>query len=273
MDYFFLFSIFCNIIKLEGNDNDMNIIDAVIILIILSGAVFGFKRGFTKQVLSFLGVFLVVVLAFWLKNPVSIFLYEHLPFFKFGGVLKGVTILNIALYELFSLFILIAVFTFVLKILIFASSVFERILSFTIVLGIPSKILGAIVGVIESFVWIFIILYILSLPVLHIEVVENSKLRPGILKNTPILSGFANETLKVVEEFTSLKEKYEQTPNANDFNRDTLDLFLGYNIITVDSVDRLIEKDKLQIDGVEEVLECYRNHTARECRERKEEQK
>ncbi len=248
----------------------MNIIDAIIILMILLGAVIGFKRGFTKQVLSFLGVFLVVVLAFWLKNPVSIFMYEHLPFFKFGGVLKGVTVLNIALYEFIALLILVAILTVILKLLLFASSIFEKILNFTIILGIPSKILGAIIGALESFVWIFIVLYILSLPVFHIGVVEDSKMRPSILKNTPILSLFADETLKVVEEFTSLKEKYEQAPNANEFNKDTLDLFLGYNIITINSVDKLIEKNKLQIDGVEEVLECYRNHTARECRERKE---
>ncbi len=246
----------------------MNIIDAIIILMIFLGAVVGFKRGFTKQVLSFLGVFVVVVLAFWLKNPVSIFMYEHLPFFKFGGVLKGVTVLNIALYEFIALLILVAILTVILKLLLFASSIFEKILNFTIILGIPSKILGAIIGALESFVWIFIVLYILSLPVFHIGVVEDSKMRSCILKNTPILSLFADETLEVIEKFTSLKEKYEQAPNANEFNKDTLDLFLGYNIITINSVDKLIEKNKLQIDGVEEVLECYRNHTARECRER-----
>lgn len=247
----------------------MNIVDAIIILIILLGAAVGFKRGFTKQVLSFLGIFVVIVLAFWLKNPVSIFFYEHLPFFKFGGVLKGVTVLNIALYEFVALLILMLIFTTILKVLVFASSIFERILKFTIILGIPSKILGAIVGVIESFVWVFIILYILSLPVFNIGIIKESKFRSNILKNTPLLSHFADNTLKVIEEFTDLKEKYEQTPNANEFNKETLDLFLSYNIITVKSVDKLIEKDKLQIEGIETVLECYREKTPAECRKKR----
>ena len=248
----------------------LSLIDAVIILVILSGAVFGFKRGFTKQVLSFLGIFLVVVLAFILKNPISIFLYEHLPFFKFGGILKGVTVLNIALYEIVALLIIMSLLTLILKVLVFASSIFEKLLNFTIILGIPSKILGAIVGVIEAFVWVFIILYILNLPVFHIPFVNESKLKDGILKNTPILSNFADDTLKVIEKFTSLKEKYESSPNANEFNKETLVLFLDYNIITIKSVDKLIEKDKLQIDGIEQVLTCYREHEAKECRERKE---
>lgn len=244
----------------------MNIIDAIIILFLLVGVAIGFKRGFTKQILSFLGIFVVVILAFWLKNPVSIFFYEHLPFFKFGGILKGVTVLNIALYEFIALFVILSLLTIILKVLLFASSIFEKLLKFTIILGIPSKILGAFIGVVESFVWVFIILYVISLPVFNIAIVKDSKLRSGILKNTPILSHFADDTLKVIEEFTDLKEKYEQAPNANAFNKETLDLFLGYNIITIKSVDKLIEKNKLQIDGVEEVLTCYREKTPAECR-------
>ena len=241
----------------------LNIVDAIIILVILAGAVFGFKRGFTKQLLSFVGIFLVVILSFVLKNPISIFLYEHLPFFKFGGILKGVTVLNIALYEFIALLIIMSILTLILKLLVFASSIFETILKFTIILGIPSKILGAIVGMIESFVWVFIGLYILSLPMFHIDMVNSSHLKDGILKNTPILSNIAGDTVRVIE-------KFEKSPNANEFNKETLKLFLDYNIITVKSVDQLIAKNKLEIDGIENVLSCYREHSVKECRERNE---
>ncbi len=247
----------------------MNIIDVAIVLILLLGVIVGFKRGFTKEVLSFLGFFIIVVLAFWLKNPVSIFLYEHLPFFKFGGILKGVTALNIALYEFIALFVILAILTILLKVLVFASSIFEKILKFTIVLGIPSKILGAIVGALESFVWIFILLYIFTLPVFHIEVLTTSKLKDNILKNTPVLSNFADKTLSVIEEFTALKEKYEEAPNANEFNKETIDLFLKYNIVTVESVDQLIKQNKLEIDGIEDVLKCYRTETTPLCENQK----
>lgn len=77
----------------------MNGFDAAIILILIMGAVVGFKRGFTYEVVSTVGFFLVLILAYFLKNPLSVFLYEHLPFFKFGGIFKGVTVLNIFLYE------------------------------------------------------------------------------------------------------------------------------------------------------------------------------
>ena len=236
----------------------MNIIDVSIILIVLLGAVVGFKRGFTKELVSFVGFLLIVILAFTLKNPISIFLYENLPFFKFGGALKGVTVLNIALYELIAFLIVFAVLTFLFKIVLLASSIFEKILTLTIILGIPSKILGAILGAVEYFIYVFIGLYILSLPVFHLDIVNESKYRLPILNNTPILGNFASNTMNVFEEFKNLKEKYQGSEDSMSFNRDTLKLFLEYKIITVDSVEKLVEKDKLQIDDINSLLNEYR---------------
>jgi len=92
----------------------------------------------------------------------------------------------------------------------------------------------------------------------NIDVLNNSKLKNGILNNTPILSGFISDTTKVLEEFTSLKEKYEITPDASEFNRETLDLFLKYDVITVSSVETLVEKDKLKINNIDEILNKYK---------------
>lgn len=235
----------------------MNIIDLVIILFILSGALIGFKRGFTRQLVSSLGFFLIVILSFLLKNPVSIFLYEHLPFFGFSGIIKGVTVLNIALYEILALFIVMALFTLIFKVLLFATKVFEKALTFTLFLGIPSKIGGALIGIIQNYVWAFIILYILTLPVLNVDL-SNSKYKDKILNNTFILSGYIKDSVKVINEFALLKEKYEETPNAKEFNRETLDLFLKYNVVTPDSIEILVKKDKLKINNVKEILNKYK---------------
>lgn len=236
----------------------MNIVDIIIILFILMGAVVGFKRGFTKELVCAVSFFVIIVLSFLLKNPVSIFLYEHLPFFKFGGILKGVTVLNIALYEIIAFLVVMGILTVILNILKKATSIFEKILKFTIILGIPSKILGAIVGLIESFVWVFIVLYILNLPVFHINELDNSKYKDQILEKTPILSELVKDSVGVIKEFSELKTKYEETTSPSEFNRETLDLFLKYDIITVESVDYLVEKDKLKIDNIESILIKYR---------------
>jgi len=236
----------------------MNIIDFIIILFILSGAIIGFKRGFTRQLVSLVSFFAIIILAFMFKNPVSIFLYEHLPFFKFGGILKGVTVLNIALYELIAFLFMALILTIIFKILTIVTNIFEKILKMTIILSIPSKIAGAIVGIIENYIWIFIVLYILSFPVFNIDIINQSKYRNNILNNTPILSNFIEPTMNALTEFGELKNKYENTDNALEFNRETLDLFLKYDVITVESVDKLIEQDKLKIDDVDTILNKYR---------------
>ncbi len=237
----------------------MEIVDIIILIIILFGAVIGFKRGFTRSLVSALGFIIIAILAFFLKNPLSVLLYENLPFFKFGGILKGVTVLNIALYELLAFVIVLAILGIALKILMVATSVFEKLLKMTIILGIPSKIMGAVVGAVEAFVIVFIVLYVISLPIFNISFVENSKWKNQILNNTPVLSAFSKKTMGVVNEFAGIKEKYEDNnKNAEEFNKEVLDLFLKYDVVKVSSIDKLVEKGKLQINNVEEILMKYR---------------
>ena len=118
----------------------MNIIDIIIILFLILGAYIGFKQGFTKSLVSFLGILFVAIIAYFLKNPVSEFLMSFCPFFNFGGIIKGVTVLNIAVYEIIAFILVFSILMIALKVLLLATGILETILKFTIILGIPSKI-------------------------------------------------------------------------------------------------------------------------------------
>ena len=236
----------------------MNIVDILIIIFILLGAVVGFKQGFTKSLVSFVGIVIVTILAYFLKNPVSEFLMSFCLFFSFGGIIKGITVLNIAVYEVIAFLLVFAILMIVLRALLFATGILETILKFTIVLGIPSKILGAIVGVIKNYIIAFFVLYLLSMPnFVDVEFVKDSKFREPILRNTPLLSNAADSTLKVLDEFKGLSDKYVNTENSNEFNLETLDLFLKYDVVTVDTVKKLDESGKINIDGIENVINKY----------------
>ncbi len=236
----------------------MNILDALIILLIVFSALIGFKRGFTKELVSFLGFFVIVIVAFILKNPISEVLYENMPFFSFGGLFKGVTALNIIVYEVIAFFIVVAIATIIFRVLVFATSIFEKLLKMTIILGFPSKILGMIIGAVEGFVWSFIILYILSLPVFNIKEIDNSKLVGAILENTPVLSAFTKDFKEALDEFGSLKEKYEIENNTEEFNYSTLDVLLKYKIVSVQSVEKLNQKGKLKIENIDVLINQYK---------------
>lgn len=236
----------------------MNIIDLIIILLLLYGAFIGFKRGFTNELVTFIGFVLVLLISYILKNPISEFLYMHLPFFKFGGIIKGATTLNILIYEIISFLLIYSILMIILSIIRLTTKIFEKILKFTIILGIPSKLLGLVVGVIHYYVIAFIFLFIVSMPVFSIDEVKNSKFRGKILNDTPILNNLAKETLVLTEKIEDLKDKYKSEESANEFNLEVLDLFLEYKIISVDNASKLIEKDKLKIDGSNKVIEKYR---------------
>ncbi len=236
----------------------MNITDILIIIFILLGAFVGAKQGFTKALVSFLGIIIVVVLAYFLKNPVSEFLMSFCPFFNFGGIIKGVTVLNIAVYEVIAFIIVFFILMAILNALIFATGVFETILKFTIILGMPSTILGAIIGAIKNYVIVFFVLYLLSMPnFVDVDFVKNSTYREPILKNTPLLSSIAGTSLEVLDEFKGLADKYTDTTDTNAYNLETLDVFLKYKIVTVDTVKKLSDSGKIKINGIETVLNKY----------------
>lgn len=235
----------------------MGLVDVLIIIFICVGGFVGFKRGVIKQFVSATGFFIVTVLSFFLKNPISVLLYENLPFFKFGGIFKGVTAINIILYEFVAFLLAFFVLMFLWKIVLFASSLIQKIINMSFILGIPSKILGALVGLIEYYFICFILIYILSLPLFSVKEVVNSNFAQTILNDTPVIAGFVSENSQFIEEFASLRDKYDNAQSANEFNYEALDLFLKYDIIDVVSVKKLNDKDKLKIDGIDQLITKY----------------
>ena len=233
----------------------MNIVDILIIVFILLGAFIGFRDGFTKALVNAIGVIVVTAIAYVLKNPVSEILMSFMPFFNFGWI----TSLNIVLYEVIAFLLVFSILMIILKIVAVTTGIFETFLKFTIVLGIPSKILGAVVGAIKNYILVFFALYVLSLPTFASwSFINESSYREPILSRTPLLSMVAAQTVSVFDDFASLKDKYENSDNTNEFNLETIYIFLKYKVVTPKTVNSLIDNGKLDIDGIENVLNKYK---------------
>ena len=224
----------------------MNVVDIIILIFLALGALVGFKRGFTRQLVSLVGVFLILILSFLFKNPVSVFLYNNLPFFNFGGIFKDITVLNILVYEVIAFFAVFFILTIVFKLLLGITKIFEKLLNATIILGIPSKILGALLGVVQNYIYAFIIIYILSLPVFNITIVNHSNIANTILNKTPILNNICDETLDVFNEVVELKNEYKTTTNVEVFNQKVLNIMIDKNIITKENAQELIKREKIK---------------------------
>ena len=235
----------------------MNIIDILIIILIILGFISGFKRGFTNELVSFVGFALVFILSYALKGVVSNLIYSYLPFISFGNILKGASVLNILIYEVISFCIVFALLMLLFKILLKFTRIFEKILNATIILGIPSKIAGAFIGSVEYFILVFIFLYVLALPICVPELVYNSKYGTKILNDTPILNNLSKSIINITNDFMKVKDDFENESDINKFNLETLDTLLEYKIVNKDSVEILVEKDKINIKNIDSILNKY----------------
>src|SRR5574344_513625 len=112
---------------------NLTVVDSAVIIILLFGALLGFKRGIIKSAVSFIGILIVIVLAFSLKNSLSEFLYTHLPFFNIGGNFAGITVLNILIYETIAFLILAIIFGTILGLIVKLTGIIEKILDLPIV--------------------------------------------------------------------------------------------------------------------------------------------
>ena len=128
----------------------MIVIDILIILLIILFGVYGYKTGFVKTVVDTVGLILVFVFAYLFKDPIAEWMSYNLPFFGFWGSFKGITILNVIIYQLIAFIIVFAVLMVAFALLVKLTSLIEKILKWTFILKLPSKVLGFIVGLVEG---------------------------------------------------------------------------------------------------------------------------
>ncbi len=237
----------------------MNIVDIIIIVSIVLGVLIGFVRGFFKETVIFIGTILVVVLAFVLKNPLSLILYKNLPFFKFKGIFEGISTLNILMYEILAFIIALAILSIALTIIIKISGIIEKILKLTIVLALPSKLLGAIVGFIQSIVVLYVFLFLLSLPILRVPYIKDSKYAQMILEKTPVISKVTDGLVKTFNEISDFADKnIKNNVDKRQTNREMLEIMLKNDVVTSENVKYLSDKGKIDIDNIDELLSKYK---------------
>jgi len=235
----------------------MEIIDIIILLVILSFGLTGASNGFFKQTVLTIGTILVFVLSYKLKDYIANFLSYRLPFFNFSGPFEGLTTVNIILYQMISFILVFLVLTSVLVVLLKITGVFEKILKFTVILGIPSKILGFIVGLVEGYVIAFIALFFLNQPAVDLNILDNSKFNEPILTSSPVLSSVVEDTNETVKELYVLVKDYTKDKDAKKFNQNAIDIMLENKIITVEYVETLINKNKLEVTDIGNILDKY----------------
>lgn len=236
----------------------MNIVDVLIILIVACGAVIGFKRGFFKELVMTVGFLLVFIVSFIFKNPVAQILSLNLPFFEFGSAVKSAVVLNIIFYQFVAFILVFALAMLLFRILLSISGIIEKILNFTIILGIPSKLLGALVGAVEGYLIAFVVVFVLNQPMLDVGIMSGSKMKDKVLKSTPVLTQIVSNVGNTIEDVSKLMQDKSYEKDVNKFNRDAIDVMLKHKMVKPDYIEKLIEADKIKVPGINKVLDKYK---------------
>ena len=231
-----------------------NIVDIIIIIFILLCGVVGFKRGVFKQLVLCVGLILTFYLAYKFKDPLGEFFLLRLPIFDFPNLFKGVVTLNIIVYQTLAFVLILAVLLLIFDFILSITGLFEKLLKITIILGIPSKILGFIGGLLEGYVVAFVILFFLTQPAFNFKFFQDSNLSQKILTSSPVLTDITKDTVAVVKEIYALKDEKD----TKVLNQKSLDIMLEHGMVTYDTAKKLSDEGKINFEGIDEVLNKHK---------------
>ncbi len=225
----------------------MDIISVAVILVILLCGVLGFKKGVIKTGVQLIGTICVLIIAYALKDSVANLLMKYLPFFNFGGIFEGITAINILMYEMISFIVIFILLYCILNILLTLSGAVEKLLKFTIILAIPSKILGFILGLMEGVIFTYMILFVF----LHLPQTENmvmdSKVALVVLERTPFIGSVALKTTLALEQINDIVKDLNDDTSRDEINFNVIHTLVYYKIISQEDVEELMNSGKLRV--------------------------
>lgn len=237
----------------------LNIFDVGIILLLIMFLIVGFKNGVIREAFALIGIIAVFIFSFVFKGLLGNLMCIILPFFKLSGVIEGFSVINILIYQIIAFMLVFAILLTIYEIFLKISKFIQKLVNLTIILILPSKLLGAVVSLIKGVIVLFAVFIVLMIPLKNSELFTGSTMVNQILYNTPILSQSSNNFINTVEEIYNLAEKVSNKKiSTNDANLELLDMMLKHKIVNKSTVESLVKLHKLDdVNNIETVLQKY----------------
>lgn len=237
----------------------LNIFDVGIILLLIMFLIVGFKNGVIREAFALIGIIAVFIFSFVFKGLLGNLMCIILPFFKLSGVIEGFSVINILIYQIIAFMLVFAILLTIYEIFLKISKFIQKLVNLTIILILPSKLLGAVVSLIKGVIVLFVVFIVLMIPLKNSELFTGSTMVNQILYKTPILSQSSNNFINTVEEIYNLAEKVSNKKiSTNDANLELLDMMLKHKIVNKSTVESLVKLHKLDdVNNIETVLQKY----------------
>ncbi len=228
------------------------VVDILIIIFVLLGALAGWKKGLIKSLVSLIGLIAVVIISYSLRYSLAEFLIDKLPFFNFAGF-EGLTAINILVYNVISFIVIFVILYCVLNIVIAVTGFIDTLLKFTVIWILPSKIGGAIVGFLEAWVFVFVVLFALASFNVTANFIIDSKGANIVFDYTPIIGNYLYGTTNGARDiYKGIKElQADETKTTRDVNLYILQTEISYGLITKEKAQELVDIGKIDLGDVQ----------------------
>lgn len=225
----------------------LNIFDIGIILVLISFIVVGFKKGVIKELVSLVGIIIVFILSWNLKGYIGDFLCLNLPFIEFKGAISNISSLNIMMYQMIAFIVVFSLLLGIYSISLKISRIVQKFVNMTLVLWIPSKILGAVVSFIKGYLILFIIFVFLMIPLGNYSIFKESTFIDIILNKTPLVSKQTSSFTKPISEIIDLSKLVNNKKiSSKEANKKAINIMINYDVVDKNTVEKLYEKKKLK---------------------------
>ena len=242
----------------------MNYFDIIFIVILLVFGFEGFRRGLLRETVDVVGSIIVLYLSFIFMNPLGNLFLKWFPVFSLKIIGVEVPALTILLYQVIAFIIISVILYGILKIILNVTGLFAKVISLNGVLAFPTKILGGILGLVTGYIVLFIILIVFSFPLSSkFSSYRESKIKDYIIDNKIFMTSSVKKVSKSVDEVYELTSKIDKDDSrkkhSDKYNADIMNIMLKNKIVSIDTVDELIKKDKIENNKkLDKVLAKYR---------------
>lgn len=230
----------------------MEYIDLGLLIILVISTLAGYKAGVIKSSVRILALLISAFIAYMFKGYAAEFLIDLMPFVDFGGIFEGITSMNILFYHGVSFLVIFIILYSILNIFIIFAGFLDKILKMTIILYLPDKILGAIIGFVQGTMISFIIIFVLAQVPYTQEYVINSTYGYQILNRTPIIRTVLADCTVISGEIADIIVNVDTTDE--DYVADTqvsiMNIFIKYGLISSETAQELIDDEKVYLPGV-----------------------
>lgn len=228
----------------------MTVVDIIALVLIILGALYGFKKGAIRGLVQLIGLVSITIISYQFKDSIGNILIKHLPFFNFGGKVNELYTLNLLVYQGIAFIIIFVLLYCLLNILIDVSGIIDLLLKFSIVFALPSKIIGAVLGAVEAIFFVFVF----GASLLHFsqtsKYIMDSKIVKPIVEKTPIVNVVFRKSIGAAENIYNEIENYQDSKDSKGTNIAIIRVLVKYGIVKAEVVQENIDNGKLHLENV-----------------------